>query len=95
MSTFEAIGNKLVKYVKTSKATLKDIYTSYTRICIEMDVSGLLPEAISLEFRDDEWIQRIYYEKISFQCRRCHEHGHLLRDCPLNKKQEAENTMLQ
>jgi hypothetical protein len=94
-STFEAIGNKLGKYVKTSEATLKGRYTSYARICIEMDVSGALPEAISLEFRDEEWIQSIDYEQIPFRCRRCHEHGHLLRECPLNKKQEAENTKLQ
>jgi hypothetical protein len=94
-STFEAIGNKLGKYVKTSEATLKGRYTSYARICIEMDVSGALPEAISLEFRDEEWIQSIDYEQIPFRCRRCHEHGHLIRECPLNKKQEAENTKIQ
>jgi hypothetical protein len=81
----------LGKYVKTSEATLKGRYTSYTRICIEMDVSGALLEAISLEFRDEEWIQDIDYEQIPFICRRCHEHGHLIRECPLNKKQEAEN----
>ena len=50
------------KYVKTSKATLKGIYRSYARIFIEMDVSGALPEAISLEFRDEEWIQNIDYK---------------------------------
>jgi hypothetical protein len=65
-STFKAIGNKLRKYVKTSEATPKGRYTSYARICIEMDVSGVLPEAISLVFRDEEWIQRIDYEKILF-----------------------------
>jgi hypothetical protein len=53
-STFESIGNKLGKYVKTSEATLKGRYTSYARICIEMYVSRALPEAISLEFRDEE-----------------------------------------
>jgi hypothetical protein len=94
-STFESIGNKLGKYVKKSEATLKGRYTSYARICIEMDVSGALPEAISLEFRDEEWIQRIDYDQILFRCRICHEHGHLLRECPLKKKQEAENTKLQ
>jgi hypothetical protein len=94
-STFEAIGNKLGKYVKTSEATLKGRYTSYARICIEMDVSGALPEAISLEFRDEEWIQNIDYEQIPFRCRRCHEHDHLIRECPLNKKQEATNPKTQ
>jgi hypothetical protein len=62
-----------------SDATLKGRYPSYGRICIEMDALGDLLEAISLEFRDEEWIQSTYYEKILFQCRRCHEHGHLLR----------------
>jgi hypothetical protein len=94
-STFEAIGNKLGKYVKTSEATLKGIYTSYARIWIEMDVSEALPEAISLEFRDEEWIQSIDYEKILFRCRRCHEHEHILREFPLNKKKEPENTKQQ
>jgi hypothetical protein len=94
-STFEAIRNKLGKYVKTSKATLKGRYTSYARICIDMDVLGALPEAMSLEFMDVEWIQSIDYEQISFRCRRCHEHGHLFRECPLNKKQQGDNTKIQ
>jgi hypothetical protein len=42
-STLEAIGNKLGKYIKTAEATLRGRYTSYARICIEMDVSGALP----------------------------------------------------
>jgi hypothetical protein len=53
LSTFKEIQNKLGKYVKTSKETLKGRYTSYARIYIEMDVLGDLPEAISLEFRDE------------------------------------------
>jgi hypothetical protein len=52
-ATFEEIRNKLGKYVKTSEATLKGRYYSYARISIEMDVSGALPEAISLEFWDE------------------------------------------
>jgi hypothetical protein len=90
-STFEAMGNKLGKYVNTSEATLKGRYTSYARICIGMDVSGALPESISLEFRVEEWIQNIDYEHIPFICRICHKHGHLIREFPLNKKQEEDN----
>ena len=60
-----------------------------------MDVSRALPEAISLEFRDKEWIQNIDYKKIPFRGRICHEHGHLIRECPIIKKQEAKNTKLQ
>jgi len=29
-------------------------------------------------------MQTIDYEHILFRCRKCHEHGHLFRDCPLN-----------
>ena len=60
-----------------------------------MDVSGALPEAIILEFRDEEWIQSIYYENILFRCRKCHEHRHLLRECPLNKRREVINPKTQ
>jgi hypothetical protein len=55
-----------------------------------MDVLGALLEAISLDFRDEEWIQSIDYEQILFRCRRCHEHGNLLREFPLNKKKRIE-----
>jgi hypothetical protein len=57
-----------------------------------MDVSGALPEVICLEFKDEEWIQNINYEQIPFRCRRFHEHGHLFREIPLNKKKEMENS---
>ena len=60
-----------------------------------MDVFGALPEAIILEFRDEEWIQNIDYEQIPFRCRRFHEHGHLIRECSFNKKQEATNPKTQ
>jgi hypothetical protein len=80
------------KYVKTLEATLKGRYTSYARICIEIDVSRALPEAISLEFKDEEWIQNIDYKSIPSICRRCQEHGYLIIECPLNKKLEAEST---
>jgi hypothetical protein len=94
-STLEEIGNKRGKYVKTSQETLKGRYTSYASICINMDVSGALPEAIRLEFRDEQWIQSIDYEKIPFKYKIYHEHGHLIREFPLNKKQEDKNTKIQ
>jgi len=60
-----------------------------------MDVSGELREAISLEFKDEEWIQSIKYKQIPFRCRRCHEHGNLIRECLLTKKQKTKNTKTQ
>jgi hypothetical protein len=60
-----------------------------------MVIYGALLEAISLEFGDEEWIQNIHYEQIPFRCRRCHEHVHLIREFPLNKKHEAANPKIQ
>ena len=47
------------------------------------------------EVFDEEWVQTIEYEHIPFRCLRCHEHGHLLRDCPLSKAEHKNknNTM--
>ena len=50
-----------------------------------MDLSGALPNEVILEVFDEEWVQTVDYEHIPFRCHRCHEHGHLLRDCPLSK----------
>jgi len=40
--------------------------------------------SISLEYHDEEWIQKIDYDHIPFKCRKFHEHGHLFQDYPLN-----------
>jgi hypothetical protein len=49
-----------------------------------MDISRALPGSITLEYQDEDWGQTIDYEHIPFHCRKCHEHGHLFRECPLN-----------
>jgi hypothetical protein len=80
------IGNTVGQYVKTSEATKQRKYTSYARICVYMNISKALPGAVTLEYQDEDWQQTLDYEHIPFRCRKCHEHGHLFRDCPLNKK---------
>lgn len=87
-----AIGNKLGRFVKASEATRRGKYTSFARICVEMDLFGALPDEVILEVFDEEWVQTIYYEHIPFRCRRCHECGHLLRDFPLSKAKEKNKT---
>jgi len=90
-----AISNKLGRFIKASEATRSGKYTSFARICVEMDLSGALPDEVILEVFDEEWVQTVDYEHIPFRCRRCHEHGHLLRDCPLSKAENKNknNTM--
>jgi len=49
-----AIGNKLGRYVKAFEATRRGKYTSFARICVEMDLSGALPDEFILEVFDEE-----------------------------------------
>jgi len=53
-----------------------------------MDVLGALHEGLWLEYRDEDYFQAIDYEKIPFRCRKCHEHGHVVKECPLDKTAE-------
>jgi len=34
------------------------------------------------------YFQAIDYEQIPFRCRKCHEHGHLIKECPMKKSVE-------
>ena len=54
-----------------------------------MNISDPLPEYIELEYHDEIWQQPMDYEHIPFRCRRCHEYGHLFKQCPLNKEEET------
>lgn len=91
LTALKKIGDKLGTFVKASEATIQKRYTTYARICVEMDVSGALHEGLWLEYRDEEYFQALDYEQIPFRCRKCHVHGHLVRDCPLNRKETEED----
>jgi len=51
-----------------------------------MHLTKALVDSVSLFHDDFEWIQPLDYEHIPFRCWKCHEHGHLFRDCPLNSQ---------
>lgn len=87
-AALEQIGNKFGTFIKASEATLQKRYTSCAIICVEMDVIGALHEELWLEYRDEVYFQAIDYEQISFRCRKCHEHGHMFREFPMNKTME-------
>lgn len=86
----EGIGNTIGNYVKTAEATKRGKYTTYARLCVYMNIAEPLPEYIELEYHDEVWQQPIDYEHIPFRCRRCHEYGHLYRQCPLNKEDNQD-----
>lgn len=78
------IGNGLGEYIKAAEETKLQRHTSYARICVFMRLDQPLPDMVSLAHHDNEWIQPLDYEHVPFRCRKCHAHGHLFRDCPLN-----------
>ena len=80
------IGNTLGNFIKGSEQMRQRKYISYARICIYLDIFIDFPDGIELTWEDEEWFQAIDYEQIPFCCRRCHEHGHLFRYCPQNKR---------
>jgi hypothetical protein len=86
-----SIGNTIGIYVKYLEATKQRRYTSYARICVYLNIEKPLPGTIVLKYQDEDWIQTIDYEHIPFRCRKCHEHGHLFRECPLNATPKEGN----
>jgi len=56
IETLTTIGNKLGRYVKTFEATRRRKYTSFSRICVEMDLSRALLDEVILEVYDEEWV---------------------------------------
>ena len=79
----EDLGNSLGKFIKISEHAKIQIYIAYTRICVYMDLTDLR-EAIIMSWEDEDKVQTLDYEHIPFWCRRCHEYGHLFRECPMN-----------
>eukprot|EP00253_Pinus_taeda_P032209 PITA_32209 len=53
LKSLSAIGNKLRRFIKASEATKRGKYTSFARICVEMDLSGALPDEVILEVFDE------------------------------------------
>ena len=86
----EAMGNTIGEFFKIAEQTKRMRYTSYAHICVYMDITKELPRGINMIWEDEEWFQSLDYEHIPFRCRRCHDHGHLFRDC-----REKNHTILQ
>jgi hypothetical protein len=87
-TSLKVIGNGLSQYI--DKEDPKDQY-SCTRICVEVDLEEVPPEAIKLKVGEWHHYQKLDYEQLSFKCRGCHEYGHFQWNCPKNLNKEKEN----
>lgn len=86
----EGIGNSIGAFVKVAESTKRGKFTSYARICVYMNIAEPLPEFVEVEYHDEIWQQPLDYEHIPFRCRKCHEYGHLYRECPQNREGELK-----
>lgn len=86
-----AIGNTLGKFLKVDEDRVSRGIFSFARICVEVDLSQGLPDHISLNFNNTQWIQPLDYENTTFRCRSCRQTGHLQYSCPLVKKNPKGN----
>ena len=66
MEILRDIGNSIVEFVKLVEKTRHQRYTTYAGICVYMDLSKDLPEGVSLNWEDKEWMQQIDYEQLPF-----------------------------
>ena len=51
----ENLGNSLGKFIKISDQTQIQRHVAYTRICVYMDLTKDLPEAIRMTWEDEDW----------------------------------------
>lgn len=74
------------KFLKMDEdRAIRGIFT-FARMCVEVDLSQGLPDHITLNFNNSQWIQQLDYENTVFRCRGCMQTGHLQYDCPFARK---------
>lgn len=74
------------KFLKMDEdRAIRGIFT-FARMCVEVDLSQGLPDHITLNFNNSQWIQQLDYENTVFRCRGCMQTGHLQYDFPFARK---------
>ena len=62
MEILRDISNSIGEFVKVVEKMRIQRYTMYARICVYIDLSKDILEAVTLNWEDEEWIQHIDYE---------------------------------
>ena len=65
--------------VETSSQTLGKKVMTFAHICVEIDLSRPLPDAIEMCAGSYSWVQHLDYETLPFRYRLCREYGHFQR----------------
>jgi hypothetical protein len=79
------LGNVLGRFIKIDTDQITRGFVTFTRICVEIDLSQGLPDRILIDWtEDDPYTQLVDYENTAFRCRSCQQTGHLQETCPLS-----------
>lgn len=84
------LASVLGKLVGTSSQTLGKKVMTFARICVEIDLSRPLPNAIDMCAGSYSWVQHLDYKTLPFHYRLCREYGHLQRRCPRYNPVESQ-----
>lgn len=80
--------------VGTSSQTLGKWVMTFSHICVEIDLSRPLPDAIEMCAGSYSWVQQLDYETLPFHCCVYREYGHLQRRFPRNDPRESHPSQL-
>lgn len=85
-SVFKSIGDLLGTYLDADRSYLHTFEKGVARILVRLNPKEGLAKTITLVYKEYEIEQKLDYELLPFRCHRCHEYGHLARDCPLGRR---------
>ncbi|XP_059066214.1 uncharacterized protein LOC131857556 [Cryptomeria japonica] len=86
------LASMLGKLVGPSSQTLGKKVMTFARICVELDLSRPLPDAVEMCAGSYSWVQQLDYETLPSRCCLCHEYGHLVRRCPKAKSVQQQTS---
>jgi hypothetical protein len=83
---FQAIENHLGEFLVVDMGSIDSGEMDVARILVLLNIREGLKEYLNLTDLGRTTVQILDYEGIPFRCRRCHEYGHIIKDCKSNLK---------
>jgi hypothetical protein len=80
---FKKIGNFLGDFLDADMTFEETKQRKVARILVNLNVREGLGEEMDLSWGGYTYAQKLDYENIPFRCRRCHQYGHLVKNCKL------------
>lgn len=88
---FQDIGNHLGKFLVANMGFIDSAEMSVARIMVLLNIREGLKEFHNLTHLGRTRIQILDYEGVPFYCKRCHEYGHIVKDCKSTMKERRNN----